>query len=213
MSFWGNLGRGALKVGKVAAPIALGMTGVGIPAAMAVSGGLNALDKKVSGGSWMDAAKAGAMGAGEAAAMGGASKGIPGMMGRISRGVGGQAVPAAATTGIAPSGNVLSRIMAGMGGPEGIARTVGGAIQGRPQQAQGPMPVPGPQGMPNRIGPSQAMMRDQMNSSGYYPYSGNPNLGVPLEAGRNAAMMNQPWRRPPINPDPTQQLPPIYPQY
>lgn len=73
MGFWGSLGKGALKVGKIAAPIALAATGVGIPAAMAVNAGLNALDKKVSGGSWKDAALSGAIG--------GATGAIPGMGG------------------------------------------------------------------------------------------------------------------------------------
>lgn len=63
MGFWGKLGKGLLKVGKVAAPIALAATGVGIPAAMAVKGGLDALDAKVSGGSWKSAALAGGLGA------------------------------------------------------------------------------------------------------------------------------------------------------
>jgi hypothetical protein len=40
MSFWGKLGKGLLKVGKVAAPIALAATGVGIPAAVGVSAAL-----------------------------------------------------------------------------------------------------------------------------------------------------------------------------
>lgn len=96
MAFWKNLGKGLLKVGKIAAPIALGATGVGLPAAMAVSGGLNALDKKLSGGSWKGALGAGALGAGTGAlgAMGGAA-----MAGR----------------GIGPSTGLMSKIM-GQGG-------------------------------------------------------------------------------------------------
>jgi hypothetical protein len=71
MGFWSKLGRGALKVGKVAVPIALAATGVGAPLAMAASAGLNAADKKASGGSWGDALKAGAIGAATSAIPGG----------------------------------------------------------------------------------------------------------------------------------------------
>ena len=62
--FWGKLGKGLLKVGKVAAPIALAATGVGLPAAVAAGAALNAADTKASGGSWLDAAISGGMGAG-----------------------------------------------------------------------------------------------------------------------------------------------------
>jgi hypothetical protein len=210
MSFWGNLGRGALKVGKIAAPIALGMTGVGLPAAMAVSGGLGALDKKAAGGSWKDAARAGVTGAAEAGIAGGASKAGGGFLSKLGGKLGiGGGTQAARTVGIAPSQNIYQKILGGLGGPEGIANSIGGAMQQRQQAPpmQGrPMPQQG-------IGPSQAMMRGQLNSSGYDPYATSPNLGGALEAGRNIAMQNQPWRRPPINPDPTQQLPNIYPQY
>lgn len=61
---------GLLKVAKVAAPIALAATGVGIPAAIGVSAGLNALDAKRSG--------AGLGGTLMAAGLGGASAAIPG---------------------------------------------------------------------------------------------------------------------------------------
>ena len=102
MAFWSKLGKGLLKVGKVAAPIALGATGVGLPAAMAVSAGLNALDKKVSGGSWKGALGAGALGAGTGllgGAAGQAMRGIgptAGFMGKTfgAGGVGNKALKA-----------------------------------------------------------------------------------------------------------------------
>jgi hypothetical protein len=76
VGFWSKLGKGALKVGKIAAPIALAATGVGIPAAIAVKGGLDALDHKVNGGSWKGALGAGALGAATGAIPGGAIAGI-----------------------------------------------------------------------------------------------------------------------------------------
>ena len=63
-SFMGKLGKGALKVGKVAVPIALAATGVGLPAAVAASAALNAADKKASGGTWKQSLLAGGIGAG-----------------------------------------------------------------------------------------------------------------------------------------------------
>ena len=63
MAFWSKLGRGLVKVGKYAVPIALGATGVGIPAAMAAGAGLSALDKKLEGGTWKGALVEGALGA------------------------------------------------------------------------------------------------------------------------------------------------------
>lgn len=59
-----KIGKGALKVGKVAVPLALAATGVGIPAAVAASAALNAADKKASGGSWKQALISGGIGAG-----------------------------------------------------------------------------------------------------------------------------------------------------
>ncbi|HEX5579104.1 MAG TPA: hypothetical protein VFY43_05500 [Candidatus Limnocylindria bacterium] len=66
-----RIGKGALKVGKVAVPIALAATGVGIPAAIAASAALNAADTKASGGSWKQALISGGIGAGTAAIPGG----------------------------------------------------------------------------------------------------------------------------------------------
>lgn len=49
-------------IAKVAVPIVLAATGVGAPAAAAIMAGTYAADKKADGGSWGDAAKAGAFG-------------------------------------------------------------------------------------------------------------------------------------------------------
>jgi hypothetical protein len=59
MSFWGKLGKAALKV----APIAAGfIPGVGPLASMAIGAGTSALSKKLEGGNWKDALKSGAIG-------------------------------------------------------------------------------------------------------------------------------------------------------
>jgi hypothetical protein len=90
MSFWGSLGHGLLKVAKYAAPVALAATGVGAPFAAMAAGGLNALDTKISGGSWKDAALSGAIGGGlnMIPGMGSvAGKGISPTVGGITKGV------------------------------------------------------------------------------------------------------------------------------
>lgn len=59
----GNAVLGKLgDVAKVAVPIILAATGVGAPAAAAIMAATYAADKKADGGSWGDAAKAGALG-------------------------------------------------------------------------------------------------------------------------------------------------------
>jgi hypothetical protein len=67
MSFWGKLGRVALK----AAPIAAGfIPGIGPLASMAIGGIAAGADKKLSGGSWRDALISGGIGAGTGYASG-----------------------------------------------------------------------------------------------------------------------------------------------
>jgi hypothetical protein len=46
--FFKSIGKGALKVGKYAAPVALAATGAGIPAAIGAYKGLNSLDQRMS---------------------------------------------------------------------------------------------------------------------------------------------------------------------
>lgn len=89
-SFLAKLGKGALKVGKYAAPIALAATGVGIPAAIAASAGLNALDTKVNGGSLAQSLISGGIGAATGAipgaAFGGGLKGVVGQsLGQVAK--------------------------------------------------------------------------------------------------------------------------------
>jgi hypothetical protein len=59
MGFWGKLGKGLLKAAPIAAAF---IPGVGPLASMAIGAGTSALQKKISGGSWKDALKAGAVG-------------------------------------------------------------------------------------------------------------------------------------------------------
>lgn len=88
MGFWSTVG----KIGKVALPIALAATGVGAPAAIAIMAGEAAAEKKIKGGSWGDALKAGAVGGATQAVTGG----IGGAFGGAAKGAAG----AAAKTGI-----------------------------------------------------------------------------------------------------------------
>src|SRR5262245_15440078 len=74
-SFFKGLGKGLVKVGKFAVPAVLAATGVGAPLAAAAAGGLNTLDKKLSGGSWKDSLIQGGIGAG----LGYAGAKIPGI--------------------------------------------------------------------------------------------------------------------------------------
>jgi len=80
MGFWSGLKNIALKAAPIAAAF---IPGVGPLASMAISGAANAASKKLSGGSWKDAAISGGIGA----ATGGALKG-----------------------GLGPSGSVLNKI-------------------------------------------------------------------------------------------------------
>lgn len=57
--FWGKVG----SIAKVAVPIVLAATGVGIPAAMAITAGTNIAASKMQGKDWGDALQSGAIGA------------------------------------------------------------------------------------------------------------------------------------------------------
>ena len=232
MAFWSKLGKGLLKVGKIAAPIALGATGVGLPAAMAVSGGLNALDRKVSGGSWKDALKSGAMGAGMAAAgagkLGGWAGKFAGKMGAKAGQQAGGAYARNAVQGVedrvnqagqramAPQMSAFQRIMGNIGQGARTAQDVMGAVgAARGAMGGGMGGYRTPPFNPGRSGVMGGMggMRTQRGMGRAMPRMDqrNPNLAYALMQGRQEALMNQPWRTPPINPDPSQQLPNIYP--
>lgn len=224
MAFWSKLGKGLLKVGKVAAPIALGMTGVGLPAAMAVSGGLNALDKKASGGSWKGALGAGLMGAGSAY---GASK-LGGFAGKLAGKLGKGATTSSGMPSIpvqsglpadffqklgqkaAPSQSAFQRIMGNIGQGARTAQDVMGAV-GAARGAMGGYRTPPFNPYGGGITGGMGGMRTQRGMGVPRMDQRSPNLAYPIMRGRQEAIMNQPWRTPPFNPDPTQQMPNIYP--
>lgn len=83
--FFKGIGKGAVKVGKYAAPIALAATGAGIPAAIGAYKGLNALDQKIN------QPKQPEMGRGMGMSQGGFQQRFPQMMGNASGMGGGRA--------------------------------------------------------------------------------------------------------------------------
>jgi hypothetical protein len=108
MGFWSTLA----KVGKVALPVALAATGVGIPAAAAITAGAGIASKKAQGGSWGDSLKEGA---------------IDGAIGGATAGIGGSLAKSAASVG-AKSG-LMSGVKSALLNPEvigGVGATLGG---------------------------------------------------------------------------------------
>src|SRR5262245_43963483 len=192
MGFWGNLGRGLVKVGKVAVPIALGATGVGAPFAAMAGGGLSALDTKLSGGNWKDALTSGAAGAATGymgGKLGGFTRnlgskfsgggGISGMMKGMGAKAGdyGGEVTKAVGRGIGPWG------IAGIAGAAGLGGALlGRAGRGNQQQPQYGYGAYGPFGI---------------GMPGPYGYMGNMDgMGPSIARGQQEALMNQPWRFP-----------------
>jgi hypothetical protein len=200
MGFWSTLG----KIGKVAAPIAAGAFG-GPAAAMAVSGGLNALDKKMHGGSWKSALGAGALGAAESygASKLGGSVLAKAMKGRTPSFAGGDptgvrsaiadTASRATRASMGPSQSTFARIMGNIGTGARTAQDVMGAVNmargartpgiaggypGMPMNRGGRMPMGNAYGM--------AMQRNNANA---------PNLADSIMRGRQEAIMNQPFRQ------------------
>jgi hypothetical protein len=227
MSFWGKLGKIALKAAPIAASF---IPGVGPLAAMAISGGAGAASKKLEGGSWKQALGAGAMGAGTSA-LGSALSGAKLKdMGKFT------AAKGAALTG----GQKLAKgISAGLGGL-GVAQDIMSQRASSPNTGGGIGPsVPptissGSRGgrdynMPNRFTDRGMNFRNYDNTRGL-PYGigagQTPDLAGAFARGRNMALQNQigmrqgqdPFTR--TNPDtgeieevPGGGLAPIYPQY
>jgi hypothetical protein len=79
MGFWSALG----KVAKIAVPIALYMTGVGAPAAMAIQAGTNLAVDKASGKSWKASLGSAALGA-ASAGVGGAGSALAAKTGSLA---------------------------------------------------------------------------------------------------------------------------------
>ncbi len=121
MGFWGSLGKGLLKIAPVAASF---IPGIGPLAAMGIGAATGAIGKKVSGGSWKDALKSGALGAAT-----GASGGLIGKLGSKFGGAGGfvkDAVSGVENKALGMSPSLLSKVFAGMsslGGDGGGARS------------------------------------------------------------------------------------------
>jgi hypothetical protein len=155
MSFWGSLGHGLLKVAKYAAPIALAATGVGAPFAAMAAGGLNALDTKISGGSWKDAALSGAIGGGTAM--------IPG-------------IGSVAGKGISPTVSGITKgVLGNVGNDVRIGTDIAGmfAKQGQPQSTQPPQASQSP---------GQTLPGQASGNRGYFGGGGNtfgPNYRSP----------------------------------
>lgn len=80
--FFKGIGKGAVKVGKFAAPIALAATGAGIPAAIGAYKGMDALDKRMSGPKQQQ--PQGTAGRGMGMSQGGFQQRFPQMMGRAA---------------------------------------------------------------------------------------------------------------------------------
>lgn len=90
MSFWGSLGHILLKAAPIAA---LAIPGVGPLASMAIGGLASGAEKKLSGGSWTDALKAGGIGAGAGYVGGGGLSSIgpsSGALAKLTAGAGGK---------------------------------------------------------------------------------------------------------------------------
>lgn len=112
-------------VAKVAVPIVLAATGVGIPAAAAIMAATYAADAKADGKSWKDAAVQGAIGAGTGAVGGGA---IQSAGGKIAANA-----ALGAASGAADGGGVSGALMGAAGGAAGGA----GAAKGTQMAGSG----------------------------------------------------------------------------
>jgi len=181
------------KVGKVAlkvAPYALMATGIGAPAGMALAAASSIADKKLSGGSWKSALLSGGLSAGTYGVGAGALKGI-GPSSKILSKVGAGALGKSAGTGVA--GKVGS-VLGNMGTNAAMNAVSGGGNNYNPAMySEGSNP-------PSSAGRSTgAQSRDRMRGIG--PQSlmqrnqNSPNLAESINAGRQNALANQPFRK------------------
>jgi len=185
MSFWGKLGKIGLKVAPYAA---LAIPGIGIPAAMAISGAANAASKKLEGGSWKDAALAGGIGAGTAAVGGGALKGIgpsSGVLAKLGAGAAGKATGTGVTGAI---GSVLGNI-----GTQAISDKLSSAATAKPSLISDDPARGGIAGSPT----GTAVPNSGTMPMGGYPYEQQsrnqvdqtmPNLAQSIFQGRQSVM-------------------------
>jgi hypothetical protein len=165
MSFWGKLGKIALKVAPYAA---MAIPGVGIPLGMAISGATSAASKKLSGGSWKDSLLSGGLSAGLAGVGGGALKGV------------------------GPSSGTLAKLGAGAAGKTsgtGFAGALGAGLRDIGVNAAGNA-ISGGGG--DRA--EQTTDRTGRGMGGFINNLNTPDLSLSLNAGRRDAISNQPFR-------------------
>lgn len=190
MSFWGKLGKIALKVAPIAAAF---IPGVGPLASMAIGGLTGAASTKASGGSWKQALLSGGIGAGAGAVGGGALKGIGPSSGTLAK-IGAGAVGKAAGTGVK---GAIGASLGALG-----KQALSSAIAGGPKAASSPV------ASPTGLGPSSVPTGRTAVSTGVMPRGGykynenplnqvnqsNPNLAQSIFQGKQEAIRNQPWR-------------------
>lgn len=206
MGFWGKLGKGLLKIAPYAA---MAIPGVGVPLGMAISGGLSAVDKKVSGGSWKDALLAGGIGAGTSFAAGkipGLDKIAGGAAGKATDQAGSSFVKDAVTKsankalgkGLAPSiGGFMKNVGTNMA--KDTIANMGQNLISRPQNPQQAAPPDVAQPNPNAAGMGIGANTANGIMRGLGPTMGqrnqnNPNMALSIGAGRQDAIRNQPFR-------------------
>ena len=190
MGFWKTLGKYALKAAPIAAAF---IPGVGPLASMAIGGLSSAADTKLSGGSWKNALMSGGIGAGMGYA-GGKVKGI-GPSGKVAQGAAQPTKLSGFARGLDTAGKIAN--IAGTVAPA-VAAVRGAGGGDRTSAVEAPS--------------VQAIQRPQVSSF-------QQRMANPIEAGRQEAMRNQPFRagyQTTISDDDnlfTNQMPQIYPQY
>lgn len=188
MSFWGTLGKIALKVAPIAAAF---IPGVGIPLAMAISGATGVASKKIEGGSWKDSLLSGGIDAGLAGVGGGLVKGLGPTASKLTK------------FGVQEAGQL---------GKNAINSNPSQPSQSSNQQSGNFMASNSPSvfGRTNPSGSSvgQAATRTGANGSSLMPRGGynfannplnqsnqnSPNLAQSIFQGRQTAMKDQPFR-------------------
>lgn len=183
--FWSKVG----SIAKVAVPIVLAATGVGIPAAMAITAGTNIAASKMQGKDWGDAIQSGAIGAATGAvgagALGSASR--AGMSAATQKALAQGALSAAdtkmqgGTTGQA----LTSGLTAGVGSKLASNYQAGRADTGlNNQMTSASLPL-GSQGVPQQAGAGQLQLQSK-------PSMMSMLNGIQQARGVQSAMPQQP---------------------
>lgn len=152
--FWSKVG----SIAKVAVPIVLAATGVGIPAAMAITAGTNIAASKMQGKDWGDAIQSGVIGAATGAVGAGA-------LGSATRaGLGTAAQKAIVTGGLNAADTKMQGGTTGQALQSGLMSGVGSALSSRMNNG-------GSSGLNNQMGPQSLPL-----GSGYSD-ANNPGVG------------------------------------